>query len=112
MTLFSKILAGQIPGPVLYQDDLCAVIKDIQPQAPHHYLVFPKEEIRSLAEATPAHKHLLGHMLVVAGDFARTQGFSNDGFRLVLNTNDHGGQSVYHIHIHILAGRPMTWPPG
>ena len=111
-SIFSKILSGEIPGKILHQDEHCAAIADIQPQAPKHILVFPKKEIRSLATAAPEDKTTLGHMLMIAAKIARDEGISEGGYRLVINTGQHGGQSVDHIHMHILGGRQMQWPPG
>ncbi len=111
-SIFTKIINGEIKGKIVFQDDQCAVLVDIQPQAPVHYLVVPKKEIQSVAEATTDDKQLLGHLLLVAGEVARKEGFSEKGYRLVINTNQHGGQSVSHLHIHLLGGRQMEWPPG
>lgn len=111
-TLFTKILNGEIPGKILHQDEHCAAIADIQPQAPQHILLFPKNEIRSLAHAAPEDKMALGHLLIVAAQVARDLGVAEDGYRLVINTGKNGGQSVDHIHVHLLAGRKMEWPPG
>ena len=111
-SIFTKILKGEIPGKIIFQDELCAAIADIQPQAPHHILIFPKQELRSVAEAGPADERLLGHLLHVAAEIARTEGFSADGYRLTINTGKHGGQTVDHLHVHLLGGRPMHWPPG
>lgn len=111
-SIFTKIINGEIKGQIIHQDDLCAVLVDIQPQAPKHYLVVPKKEIQSVATATQEDKALLGHLLLVAAEVARKEGFSEKGYRLVINTNQHGGQSVSHIHIHVLGGRQMEWPPG
>jgi histidine triad (HIT) family protein len=111
-SIFTKILKGEIPGQILYQDELCAAIVDIQPQAPKHFLIFPKKEIRSIATAAVEDKAILGHLLFVAGQIAREQGFSEDGFRLTINTGRLGGQTVDHLHVHLLAGRQMEWPPG
>ncbi len=111
-SIFTKIISGEIKGKIVYQDDLCAVLVDIQPQAPTHLLVVPKKEIESIHHAKTEDKNLLGHLLLVAANVAREQGCAEDGYRLVINTGRDGGQSVSHIHIHLLAGRPLTWPPG
>lgn len=111
-SLFTKIINGEIPGDVVYQDDLCAALKDINPQAPHHYLIVPKKEIRSIADAEDSDKEVLGHLLLVARNLARDLGLPDDGYRLVTNIGEHGGQSVPHLHIHLLGGRQLNWPPG
>lgn len=111
-SIFTKIIEGEIKGTIVYQDDRCAVLVDIQPQAPKHFLVIPIKEIRSVADATPQDEQLLGHLLLVAAKVAREHGFADDGYRLVINTNVAGGQTVWHLHVHLLGGRPMTWPPG
>ena len=112
MSIFTKIMNGEIKGTIVHQDDLCAVLVDIQPQAPKHFLVVPRKELKSVAHATAEDRILLGHLLLVAAEVARKEGFSETGYRLVLNTNQHGGQSVSHLHMHLLGGRQMDWPPG
>ena|ERR1700722_5819841 len=112
MTLFTKILKGEIPGKIVYQDEQCAALMDIQPQAPHHLLVVPRKEIVSVAHATAADQELLGHLLLTAAKVARDLGFSEGGYRLVINTGKKGGQTVDHLHVHVLGGRQMEWPPG
>jgi histidine triad (HIT) family protein len=112
MTVFSKIIKREIPADIIYEDELCLAFKDVQPQAPVHILLIPKKEIRSMAEATEADREILGHLLSKAGEIAKTQGLADNGYRLVINTNEDGGQSVYHLHIHILGGRRLNWPPG
>ena len=111
-TIFKKIIEREIPADIVYEDDRCLAFRDIDPKAPEHVLVIPKKEIASMAEARPEDKELLGHMLLMASDIARDLGVSEDGYRLVINTNRQGGQEVYHLHIHLLAGRQMEWPPG
>jgi histidine triad (HIT) family protein len=111
-SIFTKIINGEIKGTVVYQDDQCAVLLDIQPQAPKHFLVIPKKEIRSVADASPQDEQILGHLLLVAAKVARDHGISDDGYRLVINTNVAGGQTVWHLHVHLLGGRQMAWPPG
>lgn len=111
-SLFTKIIRGEIKGTVIFEDDLCAAILDIQPQAPKHILIVPKKEIESIAHATEEDKAVLGHLLLVAGELARKQGLEENGYRLVTNIGRHGGQSVAHLHIHLLGGRQMSWPPG
>ncbi len=109
--LFCKILDGSIPSTAVYQDEQCYAFADIHPQAPVHVLVVPREHIDSMAEAGKEHSGLLGHLLWVAAEIARAKGLSK-GFRAVLNSGEDGGQTVDHLHVHMLGGRPLTWPPG
>ncbi len=109
-TLFTKIINGEIPGKIVHKDEHCAVLVDIQPQAPKHFLVVPVKEIESIATAED--KQVLGHLLLTAAQVARDQGFSAGGYRLVINAGKNGGQTVSHLHIHLLGGRQMEWPPG
>ena len=110
-TLFAKIINRQIPADIVYEDDLCLAFKDINPQAPVHLLLVPKKPIDMLASAQAEDQALLGHLLLSAGKIARQ--FEIDGaFRLVINNGEASGQSVFHIHMHILAGRKFRWPPG
>jgi len=111
-TIFKKIIEKEIPADIVYEDELCLAFRDIDPKAPTHILVIPKKEIPSMAEVAEGDKELLGHLLVVASQIAKSQGVSDSGYRLVVNTNNEGGQEVYHLHIHLLGGRQMTWPPG
>ena len=111
-TIFKKIIDKEIPADIVYEDDLCLAFKDIDPKAPVHVLIIPKKEIASLAAVNEGDKELLGHMLLRASEIARDQGVSDSGYRLVLNTNKEGGQEVEHMHIHLLGGRQMEWPPG
>ncbi len=111
-SIFSKIIAGEIKSNIVHQDDQCVVLVDVNPQAPKHFLVVPKKEIRSMAEAKAEDQMLLGHLLLTAAKVARDQGFSESGYRLVININDDGGMTVPHIHVHLLAGRHLDWPPG
>lgn len=110
--LFCKIIAGQIPSSKVYEDDVCIAFNDISPQAPTHVLVIPREHFASLAEAEARHKETLGHLLFTAAEIAREKGFSDDGYRVVINTNGDGGQTVFHLHVHLLGGRPFVFPPG
>jgi histidine triad (HIT) family protein len=112
MSIFTKIINGEIKGTIVHQDEHCAVLVDIQPQAPKHMLVVPKKEIESMAQAGPEDQMVLGHLLLTAAKVARDQGFAQNGYRLVINTGKNGGQTVSHLHIHLLAGRQMEWPPG
>lgn len=110
-TVFSRIIRGEIPARIVHDDDRCLAFHDVAPQAPTHVLVIPKRAIASLAEATPADADLLGHLVVVATQVARTLGLS-EGYRLVVNCGSDGGQSVDHLHVHLLGGRRLGWPPG
>lgn len=105
-------MSGEIKGKIVFEDDQCAVLVDIQPQAPKHFLVVPRKEISALSEASLSDKALLGHLLFVAAEVARQEGLSENGYRVVINNGGDGGQSVSHIHLHVLGGRQMTWPPG
>ncbi len=110
-TIFKRILDKEIPADVVFEDDRCIAIRDINPQAPAHVLVIPRQEIASLVEAADADAPLLGHLLLVAARLARQLGLTN-GYRTVINCGRDGGQSVDHLHVHLLGGRPMAWPPG
>ena len=111
-TVFKKIIDKEVPATIVYEDDLCLAFKDIQPQAPVHILVIPKKEITSVAEITADDQHLMGHLMVKASQIAKEQNLSEKGYRLIVNTKKDGGQTVDHLHIHILGGRPLSWPPG
>jgi histidine triad (HIT) family protein len=108
--LFCKIVAGTIPADFVHQDDRCVVIRDINPQAPTHVLVIPREHIESLNDATQRDEAVLGHLLRVGARVANDLG--NEDYRTVTNTGTGAGQSVFHLHVHVLGGRPMNWPPG
>ena len=110
--LFCKIIAGEIPGDFVHQDERCVVIRDINPQAPSHVLVIPREHLESLDDASQKDESLLGHLLRVGARVANDLGHGEDGYRTVINTGAGAGQSVFHLHVHVLAGRPLTWPPG
>ncbi len=112
MTLFERIIAREIPAQIEYEDDICIAFRDIQPQAPLHILVIPKKPIARLAEADRQDQTLLGHLLLVAQRLAAQEKVDRTGFRIVINNGPHGGESVPHLHIHLLGGRPMAWPPG
>jgi len=111
-TIFSQIIAGEIPADVVYEDEHCLAFRDIEPQAPHHFLVIPKAPLAKLADAKPEHEQVLGRCLLAAGEVARQQGFDADGFRVVVNNGRRANQAVFHLHVHVLAGRDFTWPPG
>ena len=109
--LFCKIVAGNIPAKRVYEDDLCLCFADINPQAPTHLLIVPKERIASPAHAEEEHSALLGHLVAKAAAVARSHGLDR-GYRVVINTGEDGGQTVDHLHLHLLGGRAMHWPPG
>jgi histidine triad (HIT) family protein len=110
-TIFSKIIKKEIPADIVYEDDLAIAFNDINPQAPTHILVIPKKPIVRLSEATAVDKDLLGHLLLVIKQVAQEAGLGN-GYRVVTNSGTEAGQSVDHIHFHVLGGRPFQWPPG
>jgi histidine triad (HIT) family protein len=109
--LFCKIASGQIPSTAVYQDDLAYAFADISPKSPVHVLIVPREHLGSLDEAGKEKQALLGHLLWVAAEIARQKGLGK-GYRVVINTGEHGGQTVDHLHLHLLGGRHHTWPPG
>lgn len=110
-TIFGKIIRREVPAEIVYEDDLCLAFKDIHPQAPVHILVIPKKAIAQLADAESQDHALMGHLLLTAKRVATQVGLTN-GYRIVINNGPDGGQTVYHLHLHILGGRPMQWPPG
>lgn len=110
--LFCKIAQGAIPASVVFEDDEIMAFRDLNPQAPKHVLIIPKQHISTLNDASDEQQALLGKMMLRAKKIARAEGVSDSGYRLVLNINSDGGQTVYHIHLHLLGGRHMTWPPG
>jgi histidine triad (HIT) family protein len=112
MTLFEKLIARELPVKVVYEDELVFAFHDINPQAPTHVLVIPKKPVPRIAEAVPEDQALLGHLLLKAGEIARKLGLGESGFRLVINNGRDGGEAVPHLHVHILGGRAMNWPPG
>ena len=109
--VFCQIIDGTIPSKAIYQDERCYAFADIKPQAPVHILLVPREHIASIGHAGKEHRELLGHLHWAAAEIARTKGLSQ-GYRTVINTGEDGGQTVDHIHVHLLGGRPMAWPPG
>lgn len=111
-TIFGKIIRREIPADVVYEDEHVLAFHDVAPAAPTHILFIPKEYIATLNDARAEHAQLLGRLMLAAADYAKQQGLAQDGYRVVMNCNQQGGQSVYHIHLHLLAGRQMTWPPG
>jgi len=111
-TLFEKIIAREIPAAIVFEDDLVLAIRDIHPQAPVHVLIFPKKPVPRIAEATPDDHKLLGHLLLKAAEVAGKVGLTQGGYRLVINNGADGGETVPHLHLHIIGGRPLAWPPG
>ncbi len=110
-TLFSKIIRREIPADIVYEDELALAFRDINPQAPVHILVIPKQPIPKLSDAVPDDHRILGHLLMTVKRVADQEGLAN-GYRVVINTGEDGGQTVYHLHLHLLGGRPLAWPPG
>ena len=106
-TIFGKIIGGEIPADIVFKDDTVTAFRDISPQAPVHILVVPNHEIPTIAHATEADEPVLGHMMTVAARLAESEGIAEDGYRLIVNCRDHGGQEVYHLHVHLLGGRPL-----
>jgi histidine triad (HIT) family protein len=111
-TLFEKLIAKEIPSEVVYEDDLVFAFKDIKPGAPTHILIVPKKAIPRIAEASPDDHKVLGHLLLKAAEVARQAGLEQNGYRLVINNGPDAGESVPHLHLHILGGRHLSWPPG
>ena len=111
-TLFQKIIDREIPAQLAHEDEHCIAIHDINPQAPVHLLVIPKKPIPRIGAAEPADQAVLGHLLLTAGALARKLGLADSGFRLVINHGRDGGESVPHLHVHLLGKRPLAWPPG
>ncbi|MGA2180800.1 MAG: histidine triad nucleotide-binding protein [Verrucomicrobiota bacterium] len=111
-TLFEKIISREIPATIVYEDDLVLAFRDIKPQAPVHVLIIPKKPIPRLAEAAPEDHKVLGHLLLKAAEVADKLGLQKGGYRLVVNNGPDAGEAVPHLHVHILGGRPMSWPPG
>jgi histidine triad (HIT) family protein len=111
-TIFSRIIRKEIPAKIVYEDDLSLAFHDVSPQAPVHVLVIPKRPITSLESATDEDSQILGHLQIVAQKVARALGIQESGYRVVMNCGRDGGQSVHHIHYHVLGGRPLAWPPG
>ena len=110
--IFCKIVSGAIPATKVHEDEICVAFNDLSPQAPTHSLFIPKEHIKSLDKAAANQKETLGHLLFSAAEFARAKGFADSGYRVVINTNGDGGQTVFHLHVHLLAGRQFVFPPG
>ena len=106
-TIFSKIITGDIPADIVYQDDLVTAFRDINPQAPTHILIVPNKEIPTVNDLTEADEQVAGRLLLVAKKLAAQEGIAEDGYRLMINCNQHGGQEVFHLHLHLLGGRPL-----
>lgn len=111
-TIFSKIIRREIPANIVWEDDEIVGFTDVNPQAPLHVLFIPRQPIATLDDARPEDAALLGRLLLAAASYARAQGVAEEGYRVVMNCNARGGQTVFHVHLHLLAGRDMTWPPG
>ena len=112
MTLFEKIIAREITADIVFEDDQCLAFRDISPQAPVHILIIPKKAVARIAAAQADDQSLLGHLLLAAADIARRENIAPTGYRLVINNGPHGGETVPHLHIHLLGGRHLNWPPG
>lgn len=110
-TIFDKIIRKEIPAEIVYEDDLCLAFKDVNPQAPIHILIIPKISIAKVSDADTKDQNILGHLLLKAGEIAEILGVK-EAFRLVINNGEDAGQTVFHLHIHLLAGRSLNWPPG
>ncbi|MCY1039982.1 histidine triad nucleotide-binding protein [Corallococcus sp. bb12-1] len=110
--LFCKIREGAIPAKVVYQDEHCLAFEDINPQAPMHVLFIPRKHIATVNDLTPEDRELVGSLYIGAAKLARERGYADQGYRVVMNTGPNAGQTVFHIHLHLLAGRPLHWPPG
>lgn len=111
-TLFSKIIRREIPADIVYEDEYVLGFRDIKPQAPVHVLFIPKTPVATLNALTAGQAELVGRIVLAAAAYAKREGFADAGYRTVFNCNEHGGQTVFHIHLHLLAGRPLSWPPG
>ena len=111
-TLFDRIIAREIPADIVFEDEHVLAFRDINPQAPVHVLFIPKRPVATLNDLGPGDEMVVGRLAMAAAAFARREGFADDGYRVVMNCNRDGGQTVFHIHLHLLAGRAMQWPPG
>lgn len=111
-TLFDKIIRREIPADIVFEDEHVLAFRDIHPQAPVHVLFIPKRAVPTLNDLAPGEEAVVGRLALAAAAYAKAQGFAEDGYRVVMNCNRDGGQTVFHIHLHLLAGRPLTWPPG
>ncbi len=111
-TLFEKIISREIPADIIYEDDICICFRDIEPQAPTHLLLVPKKVITGIGVAHSEDQKILGHLMITIAKIAEQQGFNSNGFRVIINHGIDGGQTVDHLHLHLLAGRALNWPPG
>ena len=111
-TIFTKIINKEIHADILFENDKILAFRDISPQAPVHFLVIPKKEIRTINDINEEDKSLIGELFIIAKEIAKKEGISEKGYRTIFNCNEHGGQTVYHIHLHVLGGRQLEWPPG
>ena len=111
-TLFEKICAREIPASIVHEDDLCVAFRDISPQAPVHILIVPRKPVARIGQAEADDQALLGHLLLAAAEIARREGVADTGYRLVINNGRNGGEAVPHLHLHLLGGRQLQWPPG
>ncbi|GAB2658387.1 histidine triad nucleotide-binding protein [Arenimonas aestuarii] len=111
-TIFDKIIAREIPADIVYEDEQVLAFRDINPQAPVHVLFIPKTPVATLNDLGPGDEAVVGRLVMAAASYAKAEGFAENGYRVVVNCNGDGGQSVYHVHLHLLAGRAMSWPPG
>ena len=111
-SIFDKIISREIPAEILYETDMCLAFRDINPQAPEHILVIPKKPIVKLSEAQSEDAELLGHLLLAVSEVAKILKVDEEGFRVVINNGENAGQTVFHLHLHLLAGRGFSWPPG
>jgi len=110
--LFCKIAEKQIPSNIIHEDEVVVAFEDVNPKAPHHVLIIPRQHIATVNDLTAEHKDLISHMILTAQQLASELNIADSGYRLLMNCNKDGGQDVYHIHLHLLGGRPMHWPPG
>lgn len=110
--IFCKIAEKKIPSTIVHEDDKAVAFDDVNPQAPTHVLVIPRKHVASIAELNEADSGLLGHLMLTGSKVAKQKGIAEGGYRLVVNTGRNGGQTVFHLHVHVLGGRPMHWPPG
>lgn len=111
-TIFGKIIRREIPADIVFEDDEVLAFRDVNPQAPVHVLFIPKRPLATLNDAQPSDAELLGRLTLAAVEYAKREGFAEQGYRTVINCNEDGGQTVYHLHVHLLAGRRLHWPPG
>jgi len=110
-TIFDKIISKEIPAEIIYENDDVLAFNDINPQAPIHFLIIPKKAIATVNDVTEENAALIGKLYLAAAEIAKERGFADNGYRCVMNCNNDGGQTVYHIHLHVLAGKPLGWPP-